>query len=492
MSRLQHAKSIRLPRIRTRRTLVVVALGAQFLVLLTAWTLTFRHVRGRISERVGHYLLEENVEVAERLQSLLPTDENAMPAFGTPEWEEYQRVIESAGAELAAGGFACLLDAEGKILCHPDIREDMTLRRVDLGTALLESIDESVGTRRIDQTTDMATGRIRFLADGTHYVATSEIEGTDLRLLVHQPERELFGASSELTGVVVSSGVVAITAIMLFGGGALVTIIRSYDSTIEEINRRLQGNLQIARHIQRSTLPLTTPTLAGYDIAGWSESADETGGDTFDLIGTRRLEAGIEFVHENADAVVCVLADATGHGIPAALAISEYRALVRGGLRAGVDLGTLVRQVNAQMHADLPSGRFVTSWICVVEAKTGVIQAHAAGQGPVYVCRTASGEVEHIPADCMPLGIVPDVGEVTTCRIQLEPGDAIVVPSDGVHETMDASGQLYGMQRLEALLGKVMGESAEGIIERVRTSAEAFAGSTAAGDDRTIVVIKRV
>ena len=494
------------PRIRSRRKLVMVAMVIQLVLLLIAWTIAFRHVRGRITEAVQQYIVSRNAEFVDELAVRLPapTDASGELMFGTPEWDAWQEVIESAGAELPGGGFACLLDPAGKILCHPDIREDQSLRSVDLGAKLIEAAGTGGGAmQRValeSASSETLSGRIQFAADGTHYVATRKVPGTELRLLVHQPEAPLFGKANELTGVVVTSGALAAGVVVLLGGLALVGVIRSYDSSFEAVNKTLRGTLEIARQIQQSTLPALAPSVRGFDVGVWNEAADETGGDTYDVIALSRdagavggmgVSSGSAATKEApADALLCVLADATGHGVGAALAISAFRSMVRMGLRAGVDLPVLVEQVNGQLNDDLPAGRFVTAWLGFVDPAAGGVLSFAAGQGPVLVSR-ADGSVETYIADAAPMGIIDEIDGKAGRWIPLAPGESVVVASDGIHEAHDAGGAQFGLDRLRELISAGRGETPDALIRSVCEAVEAFTGGAPADDDRTLVVVRR-
>ncbi len=493
--RAHGTRGVAIPRIRDRRTLVLVAIGVQTLVLLVAWTVTFRIVRGQLATAVQDYIIDENAAFVDDLAQRLPVvDTDA--EFGSDEWQRLQGVIETAGQDLPAGGFACLLDADGQILCHPEIRDDQSLRQVNLGQKLLRTAaeDESreANVRLADAGEGTYSGRVSFFAEGTHYVATKKIPGTEMRLLVHQPEAELLGASNDLTGSVLFTGVIAVGVIALVGAGGLLTVIRSYDSTFEEMNRRLKSSLQIARDIQLATLPDDTPSLAGYSIAAWSDSADETGGDTYDLIPLKQSGDGLEVLEAGAEAdeVVCLLADATGHGIGAALAISEFRALARMSVRTGTDAARGVEHVNGQLLADLPSGRFVTAWVGRIRAGDPVVSSFAAGQAPILV-RRADGTIESFDADEPPLGAFDGLDGSSGRSIELNLGDALVIVSDGMHEAPNAAGERFGLDRLERLLSEAPTADANGIIAHLRDGLERFVGEAEQDDDRTAVVVLR-
>ncbi|XAL99139.1 SpoIIE family protein phosphatase [Phycisphaeraceae bacterium D3-23] len=494
MPRRTHPPAL-IPRIRSRRGLIVAAVLLQVVVLAFAWVVAFRHVRGKITLAVQDYIVEENAEFAEILQDRLLMESSHPGEFESDNWELWQGVIEQAGADLPGGGFACLLDAEGNILCHPDIRTDQGLRNVNLHGKIVEAVNNEGKNTRIDTVADGETysGRVEFAAEGTHYVATQKIAGTDYRLLVHQPEAELFGASSDITGPIVYSGIAAVGVVVLIGGFGLFFIVRSYDSTYAELNERLVGNLQVARELQQATLPKAMPMLRGFDLAAWNQPADETGGDTYDAVALMRDGHRYKLADTDApDAVLLSLADATGHGIGAALAAHGFHTATRMAAAHADSLGQLASSVNARLHEDLPDGRFATGWFGLIEAGRATIASYSAGQGPILLVRAADQSVQQLDTDSWPLGIQPDVASADAAKITLEPGDVLLVSTDGLFEAMSPAGEQYGIDRLTRTLVSAIDQPAADILKTLRHELDRFTQAAPADDDRTAVVVKFV
>ncbi len=245
---------------------------------------------------------------------------------------------------------------------------------------------------------------------------------------------------------------------------------------------RLERDLQIARQIQQSTLPRTLPALDGFDLAAWNEPAEETGGDTFDVIAVEG---------EGAARAVLLLADATGHGIGPALAATQIRAMLRMAVRLGADLADVARHLNEQLLADLPDNRFITAWLGEVDARAGTIASFSAGQGPILIYRAALGAFERRSADAPPFGVVDDMAVNVAAPVALERGDLFIVISDGFYEARDAAGEQFGPARVERTIASHAGASAAAIIAAVREAVDAFTHSKRADDDRTIIVIRR-
>jgi phosphoserine phosphatase len=244
--------------------------------------------------------------------------------------------------------------------------------------------------------------------------------------------------------------------------------------------QRLLRDLAIARMIQQGLLPKRPPELPDYDIAGWSHPADETGGDFYDY---QPLPGG---------RLALTLADATGHGIGPSLMAAECRALVRA-LWPEVDgLGALVARVNRLLCADLPEGKFVTAFFGLLDLSAGRLNYLSAGQGPILVVRGATGGVEELPPQGIPLGCLPDIPYDPPGEVVLAPGDLLALFTDGFFEWGDESRQPFGSERLKELLRAERGHSAAEIIRAVYDAVRTFTGGTPQRDDLTAVVVKRV
>jgi len=154
---------------------------------------------------------------------------------------------------------------------------------------------------------------------------------------------------------------------------------------------KMERELAVARDIQMRVLPKEVPDLPGYDVAGWSRPADETGGDTYDIIG----------VAENR--LILLLGDATGHGIGPALSVTQVRSMLRVCVRLGAGLDDAFRHINDQLSDDLASNRFVTAFLGVLDSSAHRVDYHAGGQGPLLHFHGAGGECEWLKASTVPI-----------------------------------------------------------------------------------------
>lgn len=296
---------------------------------------------------------------------------------------------------------------------------------------------------------------------------------------------------------------------------AAIAIRRARFIESEARKRKIEADLAVARNIQQSTFPKVVPQVAGYEIAGHSLPAEETGGDAFDLVdleslccgvvtpgreggptggpsggpsgGPEGLLAGTEAMRRG---VVFVVGDATGHGIGPALSVAQFRSMVRMGVRLGADLTSIMVNLNSQLCDDLPAGRFVTAFLGRLDPLRHEIVYCSAGQAPLLVVR-ADGGVEERDATGLPLGIDADMGYDEVEPFRLGPGDVFLVLSDGYFEAMNPSDEQYGVGRVVDVVRECRGLPAQSVLDAVGESVRAFAAGRPFDDDQTAVVVRR-
>ncbi len=237
--------------------------------------------------------------------------------------------------------------------------------------------------------------------------------------------------------------------------GVIIQRARLLEHLVQK--QRMQQAMEIARQVQHDLLPKSNPTAEGFDIAGWSSPADETGGDIFDFfdLGEGRW--------------TLTLADATGHGIGPALV-----------------------RVNDLLSLDLNESRFVTCFFGLLDSRAAAVTYASAGQGPIFIYRRAADSFEELPATSLPLGIMAGAPFDEKVRRDLAPGDMLIVATDGFFEAVNAAGEQFGNGRLCQCIRKYRDQPAETIIEVLRTVVCEFCGSTGQADDQTAIIVKRL
>jgi phosphoserine phosphatase len=252
--------------------------------------------------------------------------------------------------------------------------------------------------------------------------------------------------------------------------------VRMTEALIE--GERMRHELDMAREVQMSTLPAAMPAIPGYDVFGVSRPAEETGGDTFDLMPT-------------AGGLVVVLGDATGHGIAPALSVTQMQAMLRMAFRLGADLPTAFRNVNDQLAETLPDDRFITAFIGVLDPERHRLEFHSGGQGPILHLSAATGVCTAHRPTSFPLGAMPLAALRPAVTIALQPGDIVLLLSDGVYEYHDRDGALYGEARVEAMARSHGARPMAELAARIVADVEAFAGGAPQQDDVTLVLLAR-
>ncbi|QOJ14472.1 MAG: SpoIIE family protein phosphatase [Planctomycetia bacterium] len=241
--------------------------------------------------------------------------------------------------------------------------------------------------------------------------------------------------------------------------------------------QRMKRDLDIAQRIQQKQFPRRPPTVPGYDISGWNQPADETGGDCFDFIPL-------------ADGRLAVLmADASGHGIGPALVIASARSMIRGLLGATTDLQRIVEHVNRLLADDLADEGFVTAFFGILDPVRHELHYHSCGQGPLLLFD--GSRVDRRGASCLPMAVDGDLPIGTAQLFEFAPGARLVLLTDGFFEAANAAGELFGEERVTRVVHQHGGAASTALIAALRGQVQAFGGSDRFADDLTAVVLRR-
>jgi serine phosphatase RsbU (regulator of sigma subunit) len=242
---------------------------------------------------------------------------------------------------------------------------------------------------------------------------------------------------------------------------------------------RLEHDLEVARSIQQSLLPIAMPQIEGFDIAAWNQPADQTGGDYYDW---QRLPDG---------KVLVALGDVTGHGIGSALLAAVCRAYARANFAAENGLLIAMERINAALARDMTEGRFVTFVAAVCSQNSSRVELLSAGQGPLFRYLLREDRFDKMEAQGLPLGITSILNSDPPVILELNPGDLLVLATDGFYEWANTQSVQFGSERLEETIRAFREESSGGIISALYRAVVDFSGGTKQPDDLTAVVIKR-
>lgn len=289
--------------------------------------------------------------------------------------------------------------------------------------------------------------------------------------------------------------------------------------------QRLEQELDLARDIQESFLPGACPKIPGYAIAAHYQAARQVGGDFYDFIELPVEHATMEanLAHRvNAHiaesgaqvAPACatelpgqasawetgtpapsrlgiVIADVTDKGVPAALFMVLARTLLRATASDGRPPAAVFEQANRLILADSRSGLFVTCFYAQLDMIRGVLTYANGGHNYPLLYRVATGKVETLRAQGIVLGILPKP-YFEQRSLTLQPGDILLLYTDGVTEAMNPERELFGEERLIAALRQHHTGGPQQIIEGIRAAVRAFVNGQSQSDDITIVVVQRM
>ena len=240
----------------------------------------------------------------------------------------------------------------------------------------------------------------------------------------------------------------------------------------------LKGDLEIARQIQFGLLPFAPYAAADFRIETVMRPANTVGGDYFDLIelGEERLAV--------------VIGDVAGKGMPAALLMALLQGSLRTLLTAGLRGADVVAKLNAHLCANIPSNRLVTFFYAELDRTTGALQYVNAGHNPPFILR-GDGTSERLAPTAMALGILPDA-PFETLSAELDPGDRILLYTDGITEAANARDEEYGEERVEAWFRDHRDDDGRALIAGLIDDVVRFASPVRPRDDMTLMTVSRL
>ena len=286
------------------------------------------------------------------------------------------------------------------------------------------------------------------------------------------------------------------TVLLLFGIVVLVSWIgvltKDRVSDLEAITpafarhiserERLQQELRIARDVQMSLLPKTTPSVPGLDLAARCVPAQEVGGDYYDfvLLGEGRL--GV------------VIGDVSGKGTEGAFYMTLTKGFLKAVVRVSLSPAVVLTQANALFYENVNRGNFVSMIYASLEMGGAKVTFARAGHNPVILFRARSLSADFFQPKGIALGLEP--GEVFAKTIEevsvpFEAGDVLVLYTDGFGEAMNMAREQFGEVRLRESVVRLAGGSSEEILSGILGDVGKFVGRAEQHDDMTMVVIKK-
>jgi serine phosphatase RsbU (regulator of sigma subunit) len=246
----------------------------------------------------------------------------------------------------------------------------------------------------------------------------------------------------------------------------------------QQEKNRLEKELAVASEIQLRLHPEHPPDIAGYELTGLSFPCYEVGGDYYD------------YFQKRDGRYLIALGDVSGKGTGAALLMSSLHAAVHAQTTTRLSGCEVVSEINNYIYDNTPPNRYVTFFYSELDAHSHQLTYINAGHNAPLLVR-ASGEVTRLDVGGFPVGITPDC-EYREGWVQIEPGDVLIIYSDGVTESQDEPGEEFGEQRLIEVAQRYRDRSVAGLRDRIDEALTRFVGKARAVDDLTMVILKRV
>jgi sigma-B regulation protein RsbU (phosphoserine phosphatase) len=269
----------------------------------------------------------------------------------------------------------------------------------------------------------------------------------------------------------------AVEVLRFFSDAAAIAIEKAilHRQLVEK--QHLEGQLRIAHEVQLRLLPHAPPAIPGYDIAGLCLPSSELAGDCFDYPRLDQGRLGI------------VIADVAGKGIPAALIMATFRAFVRSLLGVGLQLPAAMIEVNRHLRESARPRAFVTGVCGILEPASGRFSYVNCGHEPPLLVRT-HGDLEELSYSGPVLGVF-EGADYQAHEVVLAPGDTLVLHTDGVGEARSPSGELFGAERLAAIVQVARRRPAAKLADEVVSQVRTFTATQSFADDFTLVIVKR-
>jgi len=244
------------------------------------------------------------------------------------------------------------------------------------------------------------------------------------------------------------------------------------------VRKETEASLAVAREIQRRFMPNRMPPIAGYEAATWWYPNEAVGGDYCDVIPL-----------SDGRVALCV-ADVSGHGLGPSLLMASVRAALRTLLTQRGNAQELLEGLSAVLAEDFER-MFVTMIVAIVDPATGTLQFANAGHAPALLYRASSDEFITLDSTGLPLGVLERAHCPLGPQRTLEPGDLVVLGTDGLVEAMDEHDNQFGIDRLKQLICRMARLPLPELVRNVGREVELHYVGDSPPDDLTLLALRR-
>jgi serine phosphatase RsbU (regulator of sigma subunit) len=252
-------------------------------------------------------------------------------------------------------------------------------------------------------------------------------------------------------------------------------------SLVEEIQRRkeLEASLNVAREVQRRFMPSEMPQVPGYEVATWWFPNEAVGGDYCDVI-----------LLKDGRLALCI-ADVCGHGLGPSLLMASVRASLRTLLLRETSPQVLLESLGRALVDDFQHGAFVTMVLALVDPRSHAVTFANAGHAPALLYRAESRTFVELESTGLPVGVLDPPDCPLGPSISLQPGDLVVLGTDGIVESMDEQGEQFGMKRLQECIRRGAAGSVQDLVRDIGRAVEQHYVGESPPDDLTVLAVRR-
>jgi phosphoserine phosphatase RsbU/P len=254
----------------------------------------------------------------------------------------------------------------------------------------------------------------------------------------------------------------------------IIEKVMLHEQLIEK--KRLEGQLEVARQVQLELLPAHDPQIAGYDISAYNFPTEEVSGDYYDWVKIFDDQIGI------------VIADVAGKGVPAAILMAFLRASLRAASHIGYATPISMGKVNYLLWESIERNQFVTAFYGILDSSKGTMAYSNAGHNPPLLIN-AAGTSRFIDKGEQPLGMFRET-RYHEYYLEFEPGDVLVLYTDGATEASSPSGEEFGRERLAQAVKENYDKPAREMIASLQLAVLEWTDNAGANDDVTFFIIK--
>lgn len=306
-----------------------------------------------------------------------------------------------------------------------------------------------------------------------------------LYILIHRPLAQVF---QEMKALLTNRPYKKIFSTRIDEVGVLAHFFNNVTKNIERISvdiaegKRMHKELSVGSDIQRRIIPKTMPAIPGITLFGNMRPASEIGGDSFDIVQTPQ---GNHYIY---------VGDVTGHGVPAALIMMMVNTIIRTFSETYASGYDLIVNTNRILKQRIEPRRFMTCVLLRWNAQEQKLYYTGAGHEHILIFRKNQNACEVRQTGGIALGMIADISKIVKEEsIPFEPGDTVVLYSDGIIEAKNMTGEMFGLGRLKAAVEQYAATSTpEELFTNISKDFGIFVGEQIQEDDITLIALRRI